>query len=132
MVSPAFGGGNPPLPQPKEVVALDGGRRLDFLGTFSSEKDVDLHRSFWKRAFDVIAGPPEYHRLVRPYGVATDSQGRILVTDPGADVVHVFDFTKKKYQFLLVSPFLEVRGTSNFGNEGAWLTRCPQRIGSPR
>jgi DNA-binding beta-propeller fold protein YncE len=100
MVSPAFGGGNPPPPEPKEVVALDGGRRLDFLGTFSSEKDVDPHRSFWKRAIDVIAGPPEYHRLVRPYSIANDSQGRILVTDPGADLVHVFDFAKKKYLFL--------------------------------
>jgi DNA-binding beta-propeller fold protein YncE len=82
---------------PREVVALEGGRRVDFLRAFSSESDLAPHRSFWKRALDVIVGPPEYHRLVRPYGITTDSRGRILITDPGDLAVHVFDFEKKKY-----------------------------------
>ncbi len=81
----------------RELVALEGGRRLDFLRTFSSETDLKPHRSFWKRVIDVVAGPPEYHHLVRPYGITIDSQQRILVTDPGDLAVHVFDFEKKKY-----------------------------------
>jgi 6-bladed beta-propeller/NHL repeat len=97
----AFGRGGPrhvdPAAASHEVVALDGGRRMDFLRAFSSESDLAPHRSFWKRALDVIVGPPEYHRLVRPYGITTDSHGRILITDPGDLAVHVFDFEKKKY-----------------------------------
>jgi DNA-binding beta-propeller fold protein YncE len=81
----------------QEIVALEGGRRLYFLRAFSSESDLNPRRSFWKRVFDVIAGPPEYHRLVRPYSVTMDSRGRVLVTDPGDLAVHIFDFEKKKY-----------------------------------
>ena len=82
---------------PYELVALKGGRRLDFLRMFSSESDLNPQRSFWKRALDVIAGPPEYHHLVRPYSITLDSQGRLLITDPGDLCVHAFNFEKKKY-----------------------------------
>jgi DNA-binding beta-propeller fold protein YncE len=49
---------------------------------------------------DVVAGQPEFHSLVRPYSIVTDSRGRIIVTDPGALGVHVFDFAQQKYKFL--------------------------------
>jgi len=97
----AFGRGNPTESTPHEVVALQGGRQLNYLGTFSSEKDVEPHRPIWKRVIDFIAGPPQFHHMVRPYGVAIDSQQRILVTDPGAAAVHIFDFKKKKYVCLI-------------------------------
>ena len=98
---PAFGRArrehdNPSAPR-QELVALAGGRRLDFLRTFSSESDLSGGRSFWKRMVDLVAGPPEFHRLVRPYDITVDSHGRILVTDPGDLAVHVFDFERKKY-----------------------------------
>jgi DNA-binding beta-propeller fold protein YncE len=80
-----------------QVVALDGGRRVDFLRAFSSESDLTNHRSFWNRVLDVVAGPPEFHHLVRPYSITADSRGRILITDPGDLSVHIFDFEKKKY-----------------------------------
>jgi DNA-binding beta-propeller fold protein YncE len=86
-----------PLTPAQEVVRLEGGRRVDFIGAFSSEADLKGPPSFWRRAFDLIAGPPEYHHLVRPYGIATDSFGRILITDPGDRSVHIFDFAKRKY-----------------------------------
>ncbi len=40
------------------------------------------------------------HAMVRPYSVVTDSRGRIIVTDPGAAGVHIFDFTEHKYKFI--------------------------------
>ena len=46
----------------------------------------------------MIAGAPDYHSLVRPYSIATDSRGRIIVTDPGAAGVHIFDFTAAQVQ----------------------------------
>ena len=36
----------------------------------------------------------------QPYSITTDSHGRIIVTDPGAGGVHVFDFAQQKYKFL--------------------------------
>jgi len=47
---------------------------------------------------DVVAGPPEYHSMVRPYSVVTDSRGRIIVTDPDAFGIHIFDLAQQKYK----------------------------------
>ena len=49
---------------------------------------------------DAIAGEPDFHYLVSPYSVATDSRGRILVTDTGATGLHIFDFGQQKYKFV--------------------------------
>jgi DNA-binding beta-propeller fold protein YncE len=49
---------------------------------------------------DAVAGEPAYHALVDPYSVVTDSQNRIIVTDPGAGGIHIFDFTQHKYKFI--------------------------------
>ncbi len=86
-------------PMPPELL-LDGGRKLAFERTFSLEREVKPKRSFWTKVVDVIAGEPDFHFLVNPYSITTDSRGRIIVTDPGADGVHIFDFTEKKYKFL--------------------------------
>ncbi len=83
------------LPQ----LELDGGRRLRFEGSVGSEKEVRT-KHFWGRVLDVVAGEPDYHYLVSPYSVVTDSQGRIIVTDPGADGIHIFDFAQHKYKFI--------------------------------
>src|SRR5580704_12599353 len=82
------------------VLLLEGGRKLSYERSFGSEREVKPKRGFWNRVVDVIAGEPEFHTLVRPYSVATDSHGRIIVTDPGAGGVHIFDFAQQKYKFL--------------------------------
>jgi len=79
---------------------MDGGRKLSFERLFSSEHEVKLKRGFWTKVVDVIAGEPDFHFMVRPYSITTDSKGRIIVTDPGAHGVHIFDFEKEKYKFL--------------------------------
>ncbi len=84
---------------PPELL-LDGGRKLTFERSFSLEREVKPKRSFWTRVVDVIAGLPDFHFLVNPYSITTDSHGRVIVTDPGADGIHIFDFTEKKYKFL--------------------------------
>jgi len=86
--------------RPFTLLQLEGGRRLEFVRAFSSEKEVNPKRSFWNKLVDFVAGEPEWHQLVRPYGIATDSRGRIIVSDPGALGVHVFGFEKKEYRFL--------------------------------
>lgn len=88
----------PPVSVP--VLLLDGGRQLQYVRTFSSEQEVKTKHSFWSRVLDAVVGPPDIHRMVRPYFIATDSHGRIIVTDPGARLVHIFDFEKQKYHKL--------------------------------
>lgn len=91
----------PPVtePGPPDLV-LDGGRRLTFERTFGSEREVKPKRGFWNRVLDVIAGEPDFRQLVRPYSVVTDSRGRVIVTDPGACGIHIFDFVQQKYKFI--------------------------------
>jgi DNA-binding beta-propeller fold protein YncE len=81
-------------------LTLLGGRKLSYERSFSSEREVKPKRGFWNRLLDVVAGEPKFHAMVRPYDIVTDSRGRIIVTDPGAAGVHIFDFKRQKYQFL--------------------------------
>jgi len=94
-------------PAPKAPIArdapelrMDSGRRLAFERSFSSEREVKTKRGFWTKLKDAVVGEPEYRSLVRPYGVAEDSRGRVIVTDPGSYGVHIFDFAQQKYKFL--------------------------------
>lgn len=82
------------------TTSLAGGRRIDYLRSIASEKDVNPNRGFWNKVVDVLAGAPKFRRMVRPYGVTTDSRARIIVSDPGAQVVHIFDFSHKRYRHL--------------------------------
>jgi DNA-binding beta-propeller fold protein YncE len=81
-------------------VLMDGGRKLSFERMFSNEHEVKPKRGFWTKVVDVVIGEPDFHNMVRPYSITTDSKGRIIVSDPGAHGVHIFDFEKQKYKFL--------------------------------
>jgi len=91
-------------PQAPPPLLLEGGRRLEFVRAFSAEQEVKTKHSIWNKLIEVIAGAPNRVRMVRPYDVVTDSRGRIIVTDPGAALVHIFDFENGKYQKLVGSP----------------------------
>lgn len=86
-------------PRPPDLL-LEGGRKLSFERSLTSEQDVRGKPGFWTRLVDFVAGPPEYKQMVRPYGVAVDSRGRVIVSDPGITGIHVFDPAKNKYKFL--------------------------------
>src|SRR5579864_8121443 len=93
--------------RPKETVLppapdllMDAGRKLSFERSFSLEREVKPKRGFWNRMVDVIAGQPDFHYLVSPYSVITDSHGRIIVSDVAARGVHIFDFERQKYKFI--------------------------------
>lgn len=82
------------------VQLMDGGRKLSFEREFSNEHEVKPKRGFFNKVVDVVIGAPDYKYMVRPYSITTDSKGRIIITDPGAHGVHIFDFEKQKYKFL--------------------------------
>jgi DNA-binding beta-propeller fold protein YncE len=102
MFSPvgAWAKGKATVPPEAWRMALDGGRSLTWERSFHSEREVRPNRGFWHKVLDVVAGEPEFKFLVRPYSVVTDSHGRIIVTDPGAAGVHIFDFAERKYKFI--------------------------------
>jgi len=89
----------PVEPAPPDLL-LEGGRKLHYERTFSSEKEVEGKRGFFTKLVDVIAGEPDHPHLVRPYSIAVDSRGRAIVTDPGANGIHIFDFENHKYKFI--------------------------------
>jgi len=79
---------------------LEGGRKLTFERSFRSEQEARRKPGFWAKLVNVIAGEPDYKRMVSPYSIAVDSRRRVIITDPAAVGVHVFDFTEHKYKFL--------------------------------
>ncbi len=87
---------NPPPPD----LLLEGGRKLSYERSFSTEREVKGKPGFWAKVVNLIAGEAETRGLVRPYSVAVDSRGRAIVTDPGARGVHIFDFARNKYKFI--------------------------------
>jgi len=87
------------VPAPPDLL-LEGNRKLSFVQSFSSERESRGKPGFFGKLLEIAAGEPTYHRMVRPYGVAVDSRGRIIVTDPGAEGIHIFDFGEHKYKFI--------------------------------
>jgi DNA-binding beta-propeller fold protein YncE len=90
---------------PSAQDARESSVHIRFVREFSSPGDVRGERfPIFDRSLDIVAGPADPHlandKLVAPYSVATDSTHRILVADPGAGVVHIFDFEKSKYSVL--------------------------------
>jgi DNA-binding beta-propeller fold protein YncE len=103
LVCPAFATKDKKKEPPKIEIPdllMDGGRKLSYERAFSGEREVKPKRGFWTKAVDVAIGSRDFRSMVRPYSIATDSKGRMIVTDPGAHGVHIFDFVKEKYKFL--------------------------------
>jgi DNA-binding beta-propeller fold protein YncE len=102
VATPAFAGkpkkntAEPPWPE----LLLDGGRKLTYQQTFSSERDARGKPGFWSKVIDIVAGEPDFRQMVRPYGIAVDSRGRIIVTDPALAAVHIFDLAQHKYKMI--------------------------------
>jgi DNA-binding beta-propeller fold protein YncE len=75
--------------------------RVDYVRTIPSVREFTKARSFWGKVLDFVAGPPENRpEIVRPYATTHDSTGRLLVADPGQHGIHIYDFEKRKYQFV--------------------------------
>lgn len=100
--TPLFAAVHKPKPEELQVpdILLEGGRKLSYERTFSSDRDMQGKRGFWTKIVDLVAGEPDYRYLVRPYSIAVDSRGRAIVTDPGAAGVHIFDIAQHKYKFI--------------------------------
>jgi DNA-binding beta-propeller fold protein YncE len=111
-------------PERELVSNAEPGRTLQYLGMFLSEDDLKERRSVCQRArallqpyqsaarekedrpsrcdhvLDILAGKADEKKansMLQPAKVTTDSKQRIIVTDPSAARVHIFDFVNRKY-----------------------------------
>jgi len=84
--------------KPWPELLLGAGRKLIYQQSIKSERDVGGKQGFWSKVANIVAGPPDYREMVRPYGITVDSRSRVIVTDPAISAVHIFDFSGRKYK----------------------------------
>ena len=79
-------------PNPPEV------KRIEFVKAVSKPEDLNIRPSILKRVVNYIVGKAEVS-MVSPYGIATDSEGRLYVVDTSLRRVHVYDAAGNEYSF---------------------------------
>jgi DNA-binding beta-propeller fold protein YncE len=70
--------------------------RIRFVNAVSEPADLRITRSMFKKFWAYFLGQTE-RTLVAPYGVETDSAGRLYVVDTFSRIVHVFDAGANAY-----------------------------------
>jgi DNA-binding beta-propeller fold protein YncE len=77
-------------PRPPEVP------RIRFVNSISRPEDLNITEGIFRRFFRYSIGSEE-RSIVSPYGIATDTDGRLFVVDTFNRNVHVFDLGKGVY-----------------------------------
>ncbi len=73
--------------------------QLEWVGNLRSAADVTPKPGFFKKMVKKIVGLDDRNQsMLMPYGIAVDSQGRVLVVDTRERQIHVFDPQRKKYK----------------------------------
>lgn len=70
--------------------------RVAYLKTIERPRDIGAQTGFFAKLAEYIMGA-RVDDIVKPYGVAVDSGGRIIVADTAFRRIHIFDAAKKKY-----------------------------------
>jgi len=79
-------------PNPPEV------KRIAFVKAISKPEDLNIRPGILKRMVNYIVGRGPAS-IVSPYGIATDSQGRLYIVDTSLKRIHVFDTARNQYFF---------------------------------
>ena len=75
--------------------------RVELVDTMVGAEDFAIRRGMFSRLGEALLGPSgKPRRLLQPFSVAADAQGRILVSDSAAAVVHLFDSARNRHQVL--------------------------------
>lgn len=84
-------GGCATLPEPVDLVwpLAPEKPRIRYVDSISSLEDMG--RNGWSRMKEFMFGAEPAEALVKPYGVAVDSRGRLYVSDTGMKLVFVFN-----------------------------------------
>ncbi|MCL4523126.1 MAG: 6-bladed beta-propeller [Acidobacteria bacterium] len=99
------GGSGLPTPPPAENSKFSASApmgAIDYLRSVDARQVDALAKphSFFGKLMEIVAGPAERPRLVRPLGITEDSRGRLIIADPGQRVVHLLDIEKREYKFI--------------------------------
>ncbi len=71
--------------------------KIKFIKSISSNHDIGIKKSWLIKAKEFVFGREEIeYAMLRPYGVSALSK-KIYVSDPDLSLVHIFDFSEKKY-----------------------------------
>ncbi len=75
--------------------------RVQHLATISSLQNYESGKGFFSAVVDFIFGSASAkHQFVQPTGVTVTRGGVLIVTDPGAQGVHIINQQEKEYSFL--------------------------------
>lgn len=85
--------GAPSWPSPPEKA------RIAHVASVTRHQDMFEEDGLWNALARVVGGPRE-SRMVRPYAIALLPEGGLVVSDPGAACVHVFDWANRRYTAL--------------------------------
>src|SRR3990167_6831237 len=72
--------------------------RISYVMTIETPRDIGVKKSIFKRIIEFVVGKEPEPRIQRPFGVLSDGNGTVYVTDTGLQTIHVFDYKNKKYR----------------------------------
>jgi len=70
--------------------------RIRYTKAIHNASDIGAGRGFFSRLAAVLLGARTTN-IIKPYGIVTDSTGRMIVADTAIGRIHIFDLKKKKY-----------------------------------
>lgn len=73
--------------------------RISFTRSISSPSDIGAKRGFFKRVVEFVLGS-ETNDIIKPYGIAVDSGGRVIVADTAFKRIHIYDTKAGKYKYI--------------------------------
>jgi hypothetical protein len=73
--------------------------KIAYINTIAKPADIGANKGFFKKITEFVLGA-SLDDIVKPYGVAVDGLGRLIVVDTAFKRVHVYDIKKKDYFFI--------------------------------
>lgn len=72
--------------------------RIMYLGSISSEADMERSGSLFEGFGELLFGKKPVGVMVSPYAVAVDPRGVLFVADSGGSAIHAFDLRARSYR----------------------------------
>jgi DNA-binding beta-propeller fold protein YncE len=73
--------------------------RISYIRSISTPKDIGAGKGFFKRVIELVLGS-DVDDIIKPYGIAVDSRGRVIVADTAFKRVHIYDLKENKYRHI--------------------------------
>lgn len=72
--------------------------RIQYLYSISKPEDIGISQSFFEKMLGIIRGEKPPRQMVRPHGIYYGRNEVLYVTDPGSQLVHIFDIKNRRYE----------------------------------